>query len=136
MEQEKRQDFEIIHGEETNLIDLIELYLKENETTDVSLFRRSGLAHSVFTSLKKGMIPEPETVRRLADAMSLSRGRLFFLSGYLQETDLRLTYGLSPSDESFLRRYRVLTDDVKDIVRSQIKVAVIFAFFNKSSYNA
>ena len=124
MELEKRQDFEMIDGGETRLCDLIGLYLRENEMTAVSLFTRAGLTHSIFTTIKTGSMPEPETVRKLADTMNLSRGRLFFLSGYLQKNDLRLTYELSPDDEFFLHRYRGLPEVAKDMIRAGIKVAV------------
>ena len=123
MELEKRQDFEMIDGGETRLGDLIGLYLEENEATAQSLFKRAGLSHSIFTTIKSGSMPTPETVRKLAKAMDLSRGRLFFLSGYLQENDLRLTYGLSPDDEFFLGNYRKLPEFAKDMIRGSIKAA-------------
>ncbi len=77
-------------NEMTPLCLFVETWLQEHETNGSSLFSNAGLPNALYTQLKRGSSPRPNTLRALADEMKVPRGRLFMLAGYCDETDLTI----------------------------------------------
>lgn len=89
------------------LHEFIEQWIKARNTTWEWLFKRAGVPRSVGTRIRQGGTPRPETLRRLAEAVGVSRRKLFELAGYVNAEDLEPT-GLSEEEEQVLDLYRQL----------------------------
>lgn len=97
------------NSEQKPLYEFIQEWLRENNTTWDWLVKTSKAPGGVGTRLKNGSMPEPPTIRKLADAMRVPRGRLFLLAGYLKEEDLQITQlGLSAQEEALVALARAL----------------------------
>lgn len=75
--------------------------VQKNWTMD-GLAEDAKVAPSVLTDIKYGSMPRPESVRKLAEAMGVSPGRLFILGGYLSKDDLVIRSSELDADTSQL----------------------------------
>ena len=84
------------------LTPFIQAWLADRGSTQLALAQKAGAPHSTLSNLfTKGVIPRPETLKRLASAMGVPVGKLLVLAGHLtpeeyetpvQETDLARLY--------------------------------------------
>lgn len=86
----------------SELTAFIQAWLADRGSTQLALAQRASVPHSTLSNLfTKGVIPRPETLKRLAGAMGVPVGKLLVLAGHLtpeeyetpvQETDLARLY--------------------------------------------
>ena len=75
-------------------------WLTERSLSQLSLAKRAGIPHATLSVLfNHAHIPQPTTLRKLADAMGAPLGKLLVLAGYLSEEEY-----VTPIQESDLAR--------------------------------
>lgn len=101
------------------LASFIDRWVEQHQTTVKALCDGAGLPHSIFTQLRKGATPRPETLRKVAKAMDLPAVKLFLLAGYLTENDLLRVpeVGLAEDEAFLLAGYRKLSAEGKALLK-------------------
>lgn len=91
-----------------------------------NLYRRAGLATSLYSQLRAGSIHTTTTLRKLASAMRVPHQTLFELAGYVEPAD-RAPEEIDIEDPEirlFFRNYDwdEFTEQEKDVIRQGIRM--------------
>ena len=101
---------------EHTLAQFIREWLDDRKATQFSLAQRAGIPHSTLSALfTRNILPRPETLKRLAQAMGVPMGRLLVLAGYITPEE----YETPIKETDLARLYEVgdLSDDEWEQVR-------------------
>ena len=111
----------------TPLAGYILSWVNANHTNGSWLFTQAALPPSLFTQLKRGSTPRPDTLRRLAAVMDVPKRRLFELAGYIDqdEFDEDEIDIADPEIALFFRGYEwdEFTNEEQDIIRNAVRMA-------------
>ena len=98
------------------LAQFVQEWLGERKATQLWLAKQAGIPHSTLSALfTRNILPRPETLKRLAQAMGVPVGRLLVLAGYITPQE----YETPIKETELARLYEVgdLTDDEWEQVR-------------------
>ncbi|MAZ56539.1 hypothetical protein CL653_02005 [bacterium] len=101
---------------------MVEDWLNANNTNGSALFKKATLPNALYTQLKRGSEPRPTTIRKLADAMGIPRGRLFMAAGYCDEEDLWIV-DKDPVIEKLFLYWKNVPDSKKDLMLHIMRTA-------------
>ena len=100
----------------TNLAAFIRAWIDERETTQLWLARQAGIPHSTMSALFiRGILPRPDTLRKIARAMGVPLGLLLVHAGHLTPDEYETP--IKESDLARLYEFGDLTDDEWEQVR-------------------
>ena len=114
-------------GYSSELHKFIDRWVKVQNTTWEALFREAGVANASSTLVRRGSVPRPDTLRKLADAMGVPRRQLFEMTGYvtaeelepeeidIDDPELRLFFSGHDFDE--------MTEEEREFVRDAVRMA-------------
>jgi hypothetical protein len=106
-----------------SLRDYIEEWLATNNMNWDSLIRTAGLPNGISTSIKKGSLPQPKTLRSLARAMRINRSVLFRIAGYLEPEDYPAPEMLSAQEQSIVQMVRELSPALRRVIVAGLQAA-------------
>lgn len=94
-------------------------WIARHETTGKWLAEQAGIPHSITSFIRRGGIPRPPTLMKLADAMQVSRAELLVLAGYVTDADLVAgpASALTEEEEELLALYRGLPERFRALLR-------------------
>ncbi len=107
------------------LHELIERWVRANNSTYEKLLRQAGVAVSVGTDIRRGSSPRAETLRKLAEVMGVSPKRLFEATGYMEKEDAGDKVDITdPELRLFFRgEWDELTETEREFIRGAIRTA-------------
>ena len=106
----------------TPLCTMVESWLDDNNTNGSALFKKADLPNALYTQLKRGSEPQPKTIRKLADAMNIPRGRLFKAAGYANDEALWVV-DRDPVIEEIFLYWQKIPESKKDLMLHLLKTA-------------
>ena len=107
------------------LHEFIDRWIATTNTTWEWLFKKAGVANASSTLLRRGSIPRPDTLRKLADAMDMPRRKLFELAEYvrpeelepedidIEDPELRLFFGGNEWDDLLPEEQQMIKDAIR-----------------------
>lgn len=106
----------------TPLARLVEDWLVAHNTNGAKLFELAELPNALYTQIKRGSSPRPDTIRALSEAMHVPRGRLFQAAGYADSEDLWIV-DPDPEMEELFSIWKKISPEKKPLMMKLLMTA-------------